>query len=163
MKAKVLIPVDTARNSLTAEEYALKLNWSMPLSVTLLNVLNTKRLEGHGISPDDQERIKAAMRKRAQDVLKKAAEPFEQADIEHETRIEEGSPGELICKIAENEGFEMVIIPQSGLSEWEEILGGSVVRTVLNKCQVPVLLVKHSPEQLERQRKLRGQRDLLPA
>ncbi len=163
MKAKVLIPVDTARNSLTAEEYALKLNWSMPLSVTLLNVLNTKRLEGHGISPDDQERIKAAMRKRAREVLKKAAEPFDQADIEYETRIEEGSPGELICKIAESEGFEMVIIPQSGLSEWEEILGGSVVRTVLNKCQVPVLLVKHSPEQLERQRKLRGQRELLPA
>ena len=56
----------------------------------------------------------------------------------------------------------MVIIPQSGLSEWEEILGGSVVRTVLHRCQTPVLLVKHSKEQMESQRKLRAERELLP-
>ncbi len=75
---QVLIPVDTARNSLTAEEYAIKLNWRM-LAVTLLNVLNTKRLEQHGISPDDQQRIKDSMRKRAEKVLAAAAEPFHTA------------------------------------------------------------------------------------
>ncbi len=163
MKTKVLIPVDTARNSLTAEEYALKLNWRMPLSVTLLNVINTTRLEGHGISPADQERIKKAMHRRAEEVIKKASEPFAKSEVEFETRIEEGKPGVTICRIAENEHYDMVIIPQSGLSEWEEILGGSVVRTVLNQCQVPVLLVKHSPEQLERQRKLRAAQGLLPS
>ena len=51
MKSKVLIPVDTARNSMTAEEHAIKLSWRMPLSVTLLNVLNTKRLEQQCIQP----------------------------------------------------------------------------------------------------------------
>lgn len=56
----------------------------------------------------------------------------------------------------------MIIIPQSGLSEWEEILGGSVVRSVLNKCRVPVLLVKHTAEQMETQRRLRGEKELLP-
>ncbi|MGD8561798.1 MAG: universal stress protein [Desulfarculaceae bacterium] len=162
MKYKVLIPVDTARNSLTAEEYALKLNWRMPLSITLLSVLNTKRLEGHGISPADQEKILSSMEKTAGEVLKSAAEPFETADVEYDTRIEKGNPGQIICKVAEEEGYEMVIIPQSGLSEWEEILGGSVVRTVLNRCQTPVLLVKHTPEQLEIQRKLRAEGALLP-
>ncbi|KMY68863.1 hypothetical protein AAU61_04580 [Desulfocarbo indianensis] len=162
MKSKVLIPVDTARNSLTAEEYALKLNWRMPISVTLLNVVNTKRLEGHGISPSDQERIKKSMHRRAEDVLKKAAEPFSKAEVDFETRVVEGAPGLTICGLAQDENFDMVIIAQSGLSEWEEILGGSVVRTVLNKCQIPVLLVKHSPDQLENQLKLRGERGLLP-
>lgn len=162
MKSKVLIPVDTARNSLTAEEYALKLNWRMPISVTLLNVINTKRLEGHGISPSDQERIKKAMQRRAEDVMKKAAEPFAKAEVDYDTRIVEGAPGATICHIAEEDNYDMVIIPQSGLSEWEEILGGSVVRTVLNKCQVPVLLVKHTPEQLDKQRKMRGEKGLLP-
>jgi nucleotide-binding universal stress UspA family protein len=162
MKSKVLIPVDTARNSLTAEEYALKLNWRMPISVTLLNVINTKRLEGHGISPSDQERIKKAMQHRADDVMKKASEPFAKAEVDYDIRIVEGTPGATICHIAEEENYDMVIIPQSGLSEWEEILGGSVVRTVLNKCQVPVLLVKHTPEQLEKQRKMRGEQGLLP-
>ncbi len=162
MKSKVLIPVDTARNSVTAEEYAIKLNWRMPLKVTLLNVLNTKRLEQHGISPDDQERIKGSMRKRAEAVLAKAAEPFAKADVEYETRIEEGQPAALICKAAEQGGFDMVILPQSGFSELEEILGGSVVHNVLWKCKTPVLLVKHSAQQLEAQRAKLGEGELLP-
>lgn len=156
MKTKVLIPVDTARNSLTAEEYAIKLSWRMPMAVTLLNVINTHRLEGHGISPSDQERIKSAMVAKSQATLKLAAQPFEKADLEYESRIEEGNPGLIICKVAENEGYEMVIIPQSALTEWEEILGGSVVRQVLNNCRIPVLLVKHSDEQLEAQREIRA-------
>jgi nucleotide-binding universal stress UspA family protein len=64
--------------------------------------------------------------------------------------------------VAEEEGYDMIIIPQSGLSEWEEILGGSVVRTVLNHCLIPVLLVKHNKEQMETQRKLRAEDHLLP-
>ncbi|MFH1060915.1 MAG: universal stress protein [Pseudomonadota bacterium] len=162
MKSKILIPVDTARNSLTAEEYAIKLNWRMPMRVTLLTVLNNKRLQNRGISLDDQERILAGMRKRAQDVLEAAAKPFAKADVEYETRIEEGNPAAAICAVAQEEGYDMVIIAQSGLSEWEEILGGSVVHTLLNKCQAPVLLVKHSGEQLEQQRRLRAEQELLP-
>jgi nucleotide-binding universal stress UspA family protein len=162
MKSKVLIPVDTARNSITAEEYAIKLNWRMPLAVTLLNVMNTKRLEQHGISPDDQERIKSAMRKRAQAVLETAAEPFKKSEVEYETVIEEGQPAAIICKVAEQGGYDMVILPQSGLSELEEILGGSVVHNVLWKCKTPVLLVKHSEQQLEAQRKKLAESELLP-
>ena len=152
MKFKVLIPVDSLRNSISAEEYALRLNWRLSLSVTLVNVLNTKRLQGRGISPADQERIVGAMRKRAEEVLEAAAEPFKKADAEYLTRVEEGDPGPLICRLAEEEQFEMVIIPQSGLSELEEILGGSVVRTVLNHCKVPVLVIKHTDEHLHKVR-----------
>ncbi len=152
MKSKVLIPVDTARNSLTAEEYAVKLNWRMPLSVTLLNVLNTPRIQQRGISPDDQARIKEGMMKRAESVLAEAAEPFEKGQVEYDKLIKEGAPAAMICKVAEEGGYDMVIIPQSGFSELEEILGGSVVHNVLWKCSAPVLLVKHTKEQLEAQR-----------
>jgi nucleotide-binding universal stress UspA family protein len=163
MNFKVLIPIDNARNSLTAEEYALKLNWRIPLSITLLNVVNTRRLEGHGISPEDQKRILASMMKRSEKVMTSASEPFAKAEVDYVTRIEKGAPGDLICKIAEDENFDMVIIPQSGLSEWEEMLGGSVVRYVLTKCKAPVLLVKHTKEQMEKQRKIRAESSLLPS
>ena len=153
MKSKVLLPVDTARNSLTAEEYAIKLNWRMPLKVTLLNVLNTKRLEQRGISPDDQGRIIEGMRKRAESVLAEAAEPFDKADLEYDLRIEEGQPVAVICKIAEEDEYDIVLLPQGGHSELEEVLGGSVVHNVLWKCKTPVLLVKHNGKQLESRRR----------
>ncbi|MCF8035100.1 MAG: universal stress protein [Desulfarculaceae bacterium] len=162
MKSKVLIPVDTARNSITAEEYAIKLNWRMPLAVTLLNVLNTKRLQQHGISPDDQARIKSGMMKRAESVLVAAAEPFKKGEVDFETKIEEGPPAAVICQVAEQGGFDMIILPQSGFSELEEILGGSVVHNVLWKCKIPVLLVKHSEQQLEAQRNKLAESELLP-
>jgi nucleotide-binding universal stress UspA family protein len=162
MKSKVLIPVDTARNSLTAEEYAIKLNWLMPMRVSLLHVLDTKRLRGHGMDPTDLERLLSSMREQAQEALKAAAEPFITADLDYEIRIEQGSPGPTICRVAEEEGFQMVIIAQSGLREWDGLLGGSVVRQVLHNCQVPVLLVKHSPEQLERHRKLHAEKGFMP-
>ncbi len=159
---RILIPVDTSRNSVTAEEYAIKLHWDMPIRVTLLTVLNSRRLQDRGISADDQARILEGMRAMAQQVLAQAVEPFEKAQMEYETRIEQGAPGPTICRIAQDEGFDMVIIPQSGLSEWEEILGGSVVRVVLQKCQTPVLLVKHSPQRLEELRRQRAEAGLLP-
>lgn len=162
MKSKVLIPVDTGRNSRTSEEYALKLNARMPLKVTLLNVLNKKRLEGRGISLPDQENILAGMRRLAQGVMQEAAEPFASGGVEHEIRIVEGAPGPTICRLAEEEGFDLVLIPPSGLGEWEELLGGSVVRMVLNKCQTPVLLVKHTSERLEDLRRQRAKAGLLP-
>ena len=134
----------------------------MPLSITLLTVLNSKRLQGHGISPTDQERILASMQKRAESILAEAAKPFAKAEMDFETRIETGNPGDIICKTAERDGFDMIVITQSGLSELEEILGGSVVRTVLNRCKIPVLLVKHSKEQLAEQKRIRAEKGLLP-
>ena len=162
MLSKVLIPVDTARNSLTAEEYAIKFNWRLPMNVTLLSVVNSRGLEIGGLTIIDKERISASQRRQVEEVLAEAAELFRRSDMEFETRIEIGSPGPTICKVAEQEGYDLVIIAQSGLSEWDEILGGSVARYVLYKCKVPVLFIQHTKEQMELQRKLRAEQGLLP-
>ncbi len=162
MLSKVLVPVDTARNSLTAEDYAIKFNWRLPMNVTLLSVLNSRGLEIGGLTIIDKERIAVSQRRRAEEVLAEAAEPFRRADMEFETRIEIGAPGPTICKVAEQEGYDLVIIAQSGLSERDEIVGGSVARYVLYKCKVPVLYIKHSKEQMDTQRRLRAEEGLLP-
>jgi nucleotide-binding universal stress UspA family protein len=162
MLTKVLLPVDGARNSATAEEYALRFNWRLPMNITLLTVVNTRGLEIGGLTIIDKNRIAEDMRQRAEEVLAEAAEPFDKAGMEFVTRIEAGSPGATICKVAEQEGYDLVLIAQSGLSEWDEILGGGVTRYVFYKCKVPVLLVKHTPEQLELQRRLRAEKGLLP-
>ncbi|MBI5521002.1 MAG: universal stress protein [Desulfarculus sp.] len=162
MLSKVLVPVDTARNSLTAEEYAIRFNWRLPMNVTLLSVVNSRGLEIGGLTIIDKERISASQRRQTEEVLAEAAEPFRRADMEFETRIEFGSPGSTICKVAEQEGYDLVIIAQSGLSEWNEMLGGSVARYVLYKCKVPVLFLKHTQEQMDVQRRLRAEEGLLP-
>jgi nucleotide-binding universal stress UspA family protein len=162
MQSKVLVPVDAARNSLTAEEYAIRLNWRTPLKITLLSVLNTRGLDGGDLDPQDRQRILGDLRQRAEKALAQAAAPFRKAEMDFETRIETGLPGPTICRVAQESGYDLLLIAPSGLGELEELISGSVTRHVLNHCQVPVILVKHSKEQLELQRRLRAEQALLP-
>ncbi len=146
MPAKVLIPVDGARNSKTAEEHAVRMNQIMPLEVVLLNVINTKDLDGHGLDPGYKESIIETKRKWSEKSLAEAAENFKKAGIAYEKRILTGNPGALICYTAQSEDFDMVIIAESGMTEFKDWYMGSVTNYVLYRSRVPVLLVKHRHE-----------------
>jgi len=143
MTAKVLLPVDGARNSKTAEEHAVTLHKKMPMQVVLLNVIDTRELDGHGLDPGYKESILATKRKMSEKALAEAADLFKRAGIEYERRITQGHPASLICQTAHQEGFDMLIIAESGFSEFRDWFMGSVTNYVLYRCKVPVLLVKH--------------------
>ncbi len=143
MALKVLLPVDRSRNSVTAENYARKFHQQVPLSVTLLTVINEKTLDDRGIGRDLREKIHAQLRERCVEVLEEAAEPLRKDGVPVELRLETGLPGPTICRIAKQEGFDMVFITESGYSELGELLQGSVVSYVSHRCRVPVLLLKH--------------------
>lgn len=146
MPAKVLIPVDGARNSKAAEDYVVQLREKMPLSVVLLNVVNTKDLDGHGLDPGYKESIVETKRRWSEQALAQAAETFKKAGIDYEKRIMVGNPAALICQTAQGEGFDMVVIAESGMTEFRDWYMGSVTNYVLYRCKVPVLLVKHRRE-----------------
>ena len=140
---KVLLPVDRARNSLRAERYALELHQKTPLKITLLNVINENVLNDRGIAPNLIEQLKQGQRSHAAKILAEAVKPFKEAGIETDQRIEYGIPGPTICRIAAEEGFDLVLIAEAGLSEGGQIRRGSVVEEVAHVCRVPVTLVKH--------------------
>lgn len=144
MSATVLIPVDSTRNSRDAEEYTVTLNEKMPLKAVLLNVLNTKELDGHGIDPGLKETILETKRKHAEKALADAADILKKAGIEHKKIITSGDPGALICYTAQSENVDMLVIAESGMTEFQDWYMGSVTNYVLYRCSVPVLLVKHS-------------------
>ncbi len=143
MALKVLLPVDRSRNSAMAEEYALNHHKTNPIQVTLINVINEKILQDRGIGPDLMEKLLQSQREHAAKVLGDALEPFRKAGIESDIRIEYGLPGPTICRVAQEDGFGMVIITESALSTMGERLQGSVVSYVTEHSRVPVLLLKH--------------------
>ena len=143
MPAKVLIPVDAFHNSKTAEEYAVKLHEKMPLMVLLLHVIDTKELDGHGLDPGLKESIISAKRKSAEKIVAEAADGFKAAGIEIERVIITGDPSHLICYTAQKEDVDMVLMAESGRSEFQDWFVGSVTNYVLYRCTSPVLLVKH--------------------
>ncbi len=57
-------------------------------------------------------------------------------------RIESGSPGDEIVRVAADEGFDLIVIATHGRSSWKRALLGSVADHVLRHSPgVPVLLV----------------------
>ena len=52
-----------------------------------------------------------------------------------------GRPSEVIARMAEEEGYDMIIMGTQGQSRLSNLVMGSVVTGVLARCEVPVLLV----------------------
>lgn len=146
MAKKILLPVDRVRNSLEAEQYAIKLSTTEPLKVTLLHVINERNLNDRGINESLMEMILAKARDHAASVLTGAAGEFKKAGVEHSLQIEYGLPGPVICRTAVEDDYDQVFITESGYSELGELLTGSVVSYVTHHCRIPVLVLKHSQD-----------------
>ena len=53
-----------------------------------------------------------------------------------------GQAGALIAKLAEDGGFDMVVMGSHGQGAWANLVMGSVATQVLANCKVPVLMVR---------------------
>lgn len=58
------------------------------------------------------------------------------------TRSALGKPGDVICDIAEQEKFDLVVVGSSGKGRVSRALLGSVSYKVVNQSRVPVLVVR---------------------
>lgn len=56
----------------------------------------------------------------------------------------EGSPGELILKVADEESVQLIVMGSRGLGKLKKVILGSVSDYVLNKGNVPVLICKRA-------------------
>ena len=61
--------------------------------------------------------------------------------IHYVTKCEMGSPGEIICDVAEKEQVSTVIMGSRGLGMIRRTLIGSVSDYVLHHCDRPVIIV----------------------
>lgn len=84
-----------------------------------------------------------AQRVEAQQYLERQAAELQALGLSNVTgRIESGSPGDEIVRIARDEGFELIVMATHGRSGWKRALLGSVAEHVIrNSPGVPVLLV----------------------
>lgn len=142
MFAKVLLAADGSQPSLRAAEYVTKLKELNPdLKVTLLTVYP---LPLHaGLSPlfSYGQLVEAAEEYMAE-ITKKYQELLAERGIEADVRQEFGDPGETIVRLAEEGGYDLILMGTRGLSNIEGLILGSVAHKVLHLARIPVLLVK---------------------
>ena len=140
MERKILVPVDGSAISSKTVDAIIARKERFPVPLTLLHVVDLDRL-AYRMIPDFQlAMIREQAQRAGQQLLDGYRERFERAGMATELRLEFGSPRELICRIADEEGFELLILGRRGLGEIRDVLFGSVVNDALHDVRCPVLL-----------------------
>jgi nucleotide-binding universal stress UspA family protein len=149
---RVLVVIDGSERTGRVIDYAVsRTRDGRGADVILLGIVPEPpegRLRGYGSFKrgEIQARLKHALERRA---VADAGRRFDQAEVTHMDRIEVGDPVEIILRVVEEEGCDMVVLgdaPASGFRRWLPKVTGLTVATVASQvaqsASVPVVLIK---------------------
>lgn len=138
MIKRILAPVDGSLKSMRALRYAADLAENLSAE---LEVLNVQRLKDVTIvEPISWEA--PVLKERAEKVFDMAKETLEGRKVDVKYKLLQGDPADEICKYADYEKFDIIIIGAHGLSGVKRFMLGSVATKVSYHSMVPVLIVK---------------------
>jgi len=147
MYTKILIPSDGSANAARAAEQAkdlLKLNPSAKATVVFVHHIvaeyhNYKWGEvEHPLGKEMSAKVKAA----EEAAVGAIRASFEKAGLAIESKVLTGNAADVIVKLAEAEGYDLIVMGSRGLSEITGLIVGSVSERVLHLAKCPVLIVK---------------------
>jgi nucleotide-binding universal stress UspA family protein len=141
METKVLIPVDGSVTSGRTLEKIIAMQDRFPKELTLLHVVDVDKLSYRMIPDFQLEMIRENAGKAGQQVLDSKVDILEKAGFNVHARLEFGTPRQTICRIANDEDFELTVIGRrESTGEIRDVLFGSVANYVLHNVACPVLL-----------------------
>ncbi len=140
MDTKILIPVNDSPTTQQTIEDVIVNKQKFPQQLVLLHVINDQL--AYRMIPDFQiEMVRENAEKAARQRLEVLAKKLREAGFKIELRLEFGAPRRVIPRIANEEGFQLLVIGRKVKSgEIRDVLFGSVANYVLHNVECPVLL-----------------------
>jgi nucleotide-binding universal stress UspA family protein len=90
-------------------------------------------------TPEQADELTEAYKEEAQQSLDRTAQAF---GGQVDRRIEFGDPAAEICRVAEDEGFDVIVVGSHGSGFVKRVLLGSVSQHLLHHAPCPVLVVR---------------------
>jgi nucleotide-binding universal stress UspA family protein len=152
---KVLVATDGSSYALKAAEFVAKTCRNIPdTDLTVLHVIDTSLLAttfgpATGIGVPGTIMLPREIESVSESILESASDLLQQQGYKVHSRLERGHPAEVICRLAEKEGFDLIAMGHAGHGRIAGILLGSVTDKVLHKSQVPVLVVRREEQEGE--------------
>ena len=141
---RILVGFDGSDEAEEAARWGIDLASQMGAQVTLLGVLRSRKfLETEEDQTFSEKEARKAFDKMIEPLHQRAAQ-LSVASSSHTVSSEE-SPADIICKYAQDHGFDLVVVGSHGEEQiFHSGLGRSIER-LLKNCQCPVLVTpKHS-------------------
>jgi len=140
MYQKVLVPVDGSAPSLEALSQAARLGSELQPSASLL-VLHVGSFVPYvdvAVVVDVEKMMEEAGRV----ILEQAEAALHGSSLAKEFRYLSGDPAATICRIAQEESFDLIVIGNRGQGLLMELVLGSVSHKVIQHAPCPVLVVR---------------------
>ncbi|MGI6422516.1 MAG: universal stress protein [Syntrophomonadaceae bacterium] len=145
MFKQILVPVDGSDYATNAAKKALVIAQKHDSKITLLHVINHSQLFSMGAPQSlpliTDHMIDGAI-KGAEKILEDTKEAIGAREIEVETRIEWGTPAQVIINLARNQACDLIVMGSRGLSKMSGLFLGSVSDRVAKVAPCPVMLIK---------------------
>lgn len=136
----ILLAIDGSASSIRAEEFAESLAIQYHAQVIVAHAYNPipTNLGEPYLSHMQNKEIEAA-----QSLVLGAAKRLQAAGVgKVDTNFMEGSPAEVILRLANSRKPDLIVMGARGLSSWQGIILGSVSMAVAQRAECPVLIVK---------------------
>ncbi len=136
---KILLPIDGSEYSIKATEYTLDFVKLAESDIVLM--YSHKSFPSFLGEPYFQE-VHDKIMNTAREMMAPFLKMFVDARIPVEERMLEGPPGENICKVAQIEKCDLIIMGSRGFTDFKGLLLGSVTHRVLHGAPCPVLVIR---------------------
>jgi len=148
---RILVPIDDKEHCMRAFDWYLENYGQDKQEIILLHVYNTidhvtqysddDSEDTSEMRVDEMRNIMKAANKQAKGMLQKFVDKCKKVEVPYKTRIELGTPGDAICKVAKDENVTCIVLGNRGLGAFRRTILGSVSDHVVHHSRVPVLLV----------------------
>jgi universal stress protein A len=145
MTKKILCAVDFSPGSDRAVEKAEEIARALSAEVELFHAYQVPVLALPDAPVTVSPSFVADLTDRAEQLLRRAAEPLKAHSLAVSTKLVEGIPAEAIVGRAREIGADMIVLGTHGRSGFRRFLLGSTTERVVRTSTVPVLTV-HIPE-----------------
>lgn len=129
---KILVPLDGSKNSKKSLLTAIHLAVEHDASLIVIHVISRTEKK---FKQSDIEDVPPSFIIQAKKLAMEKKIPFE-------NRILVGDPGHSIVEYADTHGIDLIVIGARGLSGFKKIFLGSVSHYVMQKADMPIVLVK---------------------
>lgn len=143
MFKRLLIPVDGTRRSASVVPLAVQLAKGFGCNVSLLNVIDTRKLNGGSIVPTpDARRLAEVEVEQADEYLRTIALRLESHGISARREVRIGDPVKEILSAADESSCDAITMATRARRNLGRLVFGSVADAVVRESRLPVLLYR---------------------
>lgn len=147
---RILVATDFSPGSVRALEWAAFLARPQRATIEVLHCWEMPRYMAPDtlvfVPPESPHAVAKAIETGARKEMERFLAESARLEIPLGSRLERGDPAEVICRVAEKGGFDLVVMGTHGRSGFSHLLMGSVAEKVVRRAPCPVVTVRSPKE-----------------